>query len=611
MSPVGNIQGAQSIIRTAEGAYAALKDETELGFDIETSGLSPWNDKVAVVQLSGQRSDKIAVLHLRGAPIPDALRALIEDPTKTLIGHNTLGFDAPFMANAGVDVFKPKWYDTMVAEQCLLPAGRRDVRVNLQSTMERRTGIKLRKNIDHSSWMNDSLDDAQLEYAAGDVADIHTLKREQLKRAKQLGVMNALQLELDLAPTVLRLTLNGLPFDEGMFGVYRRKQHDQERNAEEALHSILMNVNLNSPSQLKRAFLEHGVELDSTNKATLMKWCLAADLEPDGSTPVDELLKLFHSGIPAALIGILLTHRTAATRQKMYTQAWLNQYVHNGRLHARFLQLGTDTGRFSSRSPNIQQLPKDMRFVIRAPEGSRVVWADYPQIEVRVMALKAQDEALMDACNSEDLHKTIAAEAFNLSIDEITEERKKDAKGVTFCKLFGGGVDTAWKYVRNNGSKMTHSEMDGLFRRFDQRFRDVRHMIDNAYFLAKTNDRVTITLPTGLKRILVGKYLRGSVILNTRVQGTAAAGVKFALLECQRRGLDRYLGAVVHDELVGCVPDGMATEFAAELAEAMVVGMQRVLPLPLPMKPKIAEAWGPIPPAYWMFFEDDAELEVA
>ncbi len=610
--PVGNLQASDQLIRTAEGAYQAFKDEDELGLDIETSGLNPWKDKIAVVQLSGARSGKIAVLHLRGAPIPDALRALLQDPSKTFLGHNQLGFDVPFIANAGVDVFRAKFVDTMVVEQCLLPAGRRDVRVNLKDTLERRTGIRIRKDMNHEGWMWETLDEAQLQYAAGDVADIHLLKKEQYKRAKELGVMGALQTELDLAPTVLRMTLNGLPFDHDRFALFQRKQVDQANDAAFALRSVFGEaVNLNSVPQLKAAFAGQGLTLDSTAKATLIKHCLMADIPPDGSTPVDDLLSLFNSGIPAGLIGILLTHRTAATRLKMYKSEWVDQYVYDGRLHARFLQLGTDTGRFSSRNPNMQQLPRDMRFVMRAAEGLKMVWADYPQIEVRVMAHKAGDDALMEACNSEDLHKTIAAEAYGLTLADITKEQKRDAKGVTFCKLFGGGVDTAWNYVRNNGSQMTRPEMERLFTRFDRRFSGVRKMIDNAYFLAKTNDKVTITLPTGLKRILIGKYLRGSVILNTRVQGTAAAGMKFALLECQRRGLDRYLGAAVHDELVGCVPDAYADEFAAELAEAMVVGMQQVLPLPLTVKPDIAQAWGSVPPGYWMLFEDDADLEVA
>ena len=87
---------------------------------------------------------------------------------------------------------------------------------------------------------------------------------------------------------------------------------------------------------------------------------------------------------------------------------------------------------------------------------------------------------------------------------------------------------------------------------------------------------ITVRIPTGLKRVLVGQKVRPTVLLNTMVQSTAAAGIKFAILEAHRRGLvAHYLGNQVHDELVATVPVPQAEEYALELAECMLLGMNR------------------------------------
>jgi DNA polymerase-1 len=102
-----------------------------------------------------------------------------------------------------------------------------------------------------------------------------------------------------------------------------------------------------------------------------------------------------------------------------------------------------------------------------------------------------------------------------------------------------------------------------------------------------------LTFPTGLRRILSGKSLRSTVILNNSVQASAAAGLKLALLRCADAGLATYLSAVVHDEIVAIVPQAEASGYAAELSACMIAGMRDVLGSEAPVQtdPHIGPTW--------------------
>lgn len=584
-----------TLIRTAPGALQALHAEREIALDLETGGLDPFRDPIAVVTLKGAASGKRAVLHVRGR-LPHEVKVLLENPVLTISGHNVTNFDALFLANHGVDVTIPKWFDTMTAELAVLQSGRRDLSVSLKAATERRTGKVLRKDADHSSWMNERLDERQLEYAVGDIDNLLELKAEQLRRADEVGVTPAIELEMQLIPTLLRMMLNGLPISVAKFDEYLTKQWAKAQHAERALaHIFGARINLNSPMQLRKAFAAIGVSLDATKRETLVQECLAAGIpvERGKEWTIDELLAAFKEGMPAAGIGILLTHRFANQRLKMYDSEWIRKYIHDGRLHARFWPLGTDTGRFSSSDPNLQQFPSDAREAARAEEGHLMVAGDYGQIEVRIMAAKANDPAMIAACEQSDMHGSIAAMIYQRDPTTLSKEERRIAKAIVFCKLFGGGWKTAFKYARNAGSEVTEQEMKGRFDQMGRSFPGLQRTIIRAYEKAERGGPVAMRLPTGLRRVMVGEQLRGSRLLNTMVQGTAAAGMKFALLECQRRGLDKYLSATVHDELVAHVPVAEARDYADELHEAMVTGMEEVT------LGKIKVACNPVYGHYW------------
>ena len=564
-----------SPLRDPGAVSAVFRTDEWVALDIETSGLSPWQDKTAVVSLYGEKSKTPAVLHVRGG-MPASLREWLSDPQRRFVTHNGVGFDILFLANAGVDVDGPEWYDSLIAESALLAAGRHRASVSLRATLQRRLKKEIDKSQQLSTWMAPVLNEEQIAYCADDVQHLPKLRAKQLAQAKKDGKSEALALEHEIIPVVVAMSRNGLPVDRGLLDEYLDSQRDGLVETTAALRRELGLINLDSPIQLRKALGTRGVELAST-----------------ASNILKELSQL--GGTGGHLAQLILNYRYNRQRLKVYSEEWLAKHVQkDGTIKARFWQCGTDTGRFSSTDPNLQQIPRDMRWVFRAPEGYKVISADYSQIEIRVAAALAQDEAMAQALESEDVHGMVASLAFGVPMEELSKEQRTLAKAMSFTWLFCGGVKRFAQNVKLSGGHMSEAEVRQLFERFERRFYRLQYMRQRAFALARRGGSVVLTLPSGLKRQLAGENLKPTSIVNTAVQGGAAAGLKFSMAEIRRRGLHHMLAATVHDELVAVVPSAEAEDYAHELEAAMLAGMERVTQGFVSVKVglTIGDAWG-------------------
>lgn len=565
------------VVRDERAALYRLREEHEVGLDLETSGLSPWRDTIAVVSLYGPRSGCTAVLHVRGY-LSVELRNFLSMPDKLWVGHNVAGFDMLFLALSGVKVFQTHYFDTMVAEQVTLSTGRRDVRQNLQDTVERRLGVHLKKGQGTSSWMADELSDEQLQYCASDVNYLLDLKAEQMNKVEGTTQANAMEFEQRLLPVIARIVLNGIPLDVPALTEWRKQMVIDAANANAYLHSVRPGLNVNSAPQIKAAFVDlHDVELPSTNKATL------ADIA------------VLESG-PGELARALQIAKRERKRGTFYDDDWVAQYqMSDGNVHPKFWQASTDTFRFSSSDPNMQQVPKEGRKIFGGRYGYSIVSMDYQQLEVRVAAFFAKDQALIQALREEDIHRTIAAGIFSLPADQISEYQRKLAKSATFVLLFGGGAKRLVGYAKLNGARLTDEQAKGMMMSFFGRFRGVAAMKARATELGKQGRAIPLILASGAKRVLVPNQegiVMPTQILNTIVQSSAAIGMKHAILNADAANLTQYIGLTVHDELVGSVPNAYAEEFGRELRRAMISGMENVIEdTPMGVDLKIGTHW--------------------
>lgn len=562
--------------------------ETTIALDLETTGLSPFNDKIAVIGLYGPKCGQPALLHYpRGVPVPHDVLTWLENFDE-IITHNGTQFDILFLANAGLDWTRIHWYDTLIGEQVVTDTSRHDVRVNLQDTVKRHLGKVLNKNIDHGSWGNDTLTQVQIDYVAGDIVYLTQLQESQFKKARLDKTGNkwrALQFEQSLIPAVVQMELNGLPIDVIALSEYVSRAIDFKQESANAIAAYLGDgVLLTSPIQVKKALNE--------------KW---PGLFPD--TRMERFQNLAKMpGELGEVSQLFVNFRQAEQRRKMFQPAWLDKHVvyHNdgiARVHGRFWQVGTNTGRFSASDPNLQQLPRDARQFFADPSGKLLMGkSDYAAIEVRVAAAIANDRAMIEAFNAgEDIHRVVAAASFGCTTEEVTKEQRQVAKAISFTFLFGGGLETFMAYAASNGSTIdratAQTAMDGFF----ERFGGILEMKQRAELKCATRQIVPITYPTGLKRVLTGPDVRPTILLNNIVQGTAAAGLKMALKRMYQRGVIKHVCAVVHDEVVYSAAPEEIEEVRRAVDDCMLDGMldalDRLAPIAIAVESRYGKNW--------------------
>jgi DNA polymerase-1 len=151
-------------------------------------------------------------------------------------------------------------------------------------------------------------------------------------------------------------------------------------------------------------------------------------------------------------VPLILEQREIQKILTTYVESILSHTGPDGRIHAKFLQHGTTTGRFSSSDPNMQTLPasntwgKEVRHGFVASEGHVFIGCDYSQIELRVLAMLSQDTKLKESFErGDDIHATVAAAVFGVSSDNITSEMRRNAKVINFGILYGMGVSALQK----------------------------------------------------------------------------------------------------------------------------------------------------------------------
>lgn len=573
------------VIRDVDEAVERL-DPSVMAIDLETSGLSPFRDAIAVVGLA-DRHGQVAVLHARGS-VPERLARFIES-AGLLIGFNAVNFDGPFLETHGVRVLGVPWFDCYVAEQVVSCQARSGISKSLAATLPRRLGGKAQKveSPGHTGWMNAELTDHQVAYAAGDIRWLHDLMDAHIRTATESGDLPALELEQAIVPVVMRMRMNGLPIDREELSDYLFEMGWQRDQAYQELREMLgYDLNFRSPQQVLRAFESYAGELprDKTGKPTTGKEVLWEMQWHD--SPMGRLAKA------------MVTFRDYDQPLKMYDEAWQATYIQpDGAIHANYTQCGTDTGRFSSSEPNMQQVPRkdpvSMRHVFIAPEGFKYVAVDYSQIEVRLAAWVAEDPAMLQAIAGEDIHREMAARIFDKPVSEVTKDERQTAKSVSFILLFGGSPDKLQAYSSMYGSHITLEESQRLCNAFYSRFAKTWAYRQAMSRQARTSNVVVIRLASGLRRILSrdADMLTAQRIINTKVQGNAAVGLKNALRRLRATMVEPYLAATVHDEVVAVVPDGLADEALDTMMREMLLGMQEFCDIPLKVEGYVGKSW--------------------
>ena len=253
-----------------------------------------------------------------------------------------------------------------------------------------------------------------------------------------------------------------------------------------------------------------------------------------------------------------------------------------GRLHTTFNQTATTTGRLSSTDPNLQNIPirtelgREIRSCFVAEEGSRLISADYSQVELRVLAHVCGEQVLKDIfARGEDVHAATAGEMFGLPPERVDPGTRSKAKMINFGIVYGLSA-----FGLADRLDIPQDEAAEFIERYLDRFPKVKEYIESTIKRATEEGYVTTLLgrrrriPELRSRKWQTRSLGERLAVNTPIQGSAADIIKVAMVRCHEAlrdaGLDTRLVLQIHDELLFEGPEGEAEAASEIVAREMV-----------------------------------------
>ena len=560
-----------------------------LGLDTETTGLKPQDGaEIRLIQIAVTCASDPVFIFDRWALGDEALQPVLDllmDPQgPPVVMHNAL-FDLTQLLCLGCEIPAPRVRCTLMQE-LVLTAGRKEARVkgkpgpvvfsdleegddptftelscSLAACVARRLKLELPKEEQRSDW-GAELTRAQLLYSATDAKAVLALHRIQWTGELRFdaGLQRTAELENQLINSLVWAGLNGLPTDPEHAEALQ-VELEQEHQKLEADFVAALDEGLKKAGK-KRLPCDLFGEVDTAalglrHAPTLLGWL---NLLGFGLPSLDKgaiaLAELDHPVMAA-----FSTWRKAESLVR-YIKALRKTIRPNGRIYADWKQYGSSTGRMACARPNLLNLPRDGRFrrVVKAQEGWVLVGADYSQIEVRGMAVVAQDEALLDVYRQGlDVYVATAATMNGIPLAEVTKGQRQKAKAAALGLLYGLGATKFKDYAMAGfGLRMTEAEAketrDAFFAAYPQiaaYHRRITAGLEEAKEAQKTSYEARTFY--GRRRIL-GLDERNAA-LNMAVQGGCADVMKLALLRLPdallEAGLDRVeLCSAIHDEII-------------------------------------------------------------
>jgi DNA polymerase I len=581
----------------------ALNQAKIISFDTETTSTEEMRANIVGISLAIQEGEGyyIPVGHIVGTNLPlkdvmTALQAPMSNPKIGKIAHNAK-YDYIVLARNGLRV-TPLTFDTMLAEFIVDPGSR-----NLG--LKNMAFVKLGEEMTHIEDLigkgkkQITMDQVAIESAAPyAVADAETTLRlmpiiqAELQRVNGTRLLE--EIDLPLTPVLADMEMSGISLDLPFFVETGKRLEKRMAEIEKQVYEKAGKpFNINSTQQLSDVlFKDLGLEPpDRGNKTASGHYSTAAG--------VLDLLRGKHE-----VVDLVLEHRELAKIKSTYVdalQAALNEDT--GCVHTSYSQTGAVTGRLSSINPNLQNIP------IRTEEGRRIrngfvagrdhvlLSVDYSQIELRIVAHMAQDEAMLAAFRAgEDIHTTTAAAIYGVPEDQVTKNMRRRAKSINFGLIYGMSVFGLTRYT-----DLTLAEAEEFVKAYFKQFPGIKKYLDGIRKLAAQQGYVETLL--GRRRYFPALQGKQNVqvknreereAINAPIQGTAADIMKIAMLKIppalKAAGLKGKMLLQVHDELVLEVPEKELKKTARLVQEVMSDAYP--LSIPLSTEARYGKNWG-------------------
>ncbi|MFP6791966.1 MAG: DNA polymerase I [Pseudomonadales bacterium] len=585
--------------------YETVFDETQLdiwleklaradvfAFDTETTSIDYMEAKLVGLSFcceAGKAAYVPMAHNYEGAPVQLAMelvlskiRPLLENPEKTIIGQN-LKYDISVMARHGVSI-KAKVIDTMLESYVLNSVASRhnmdDLALNYLGLSTVHFEDIAGKGAKQLTFNQIELDKAG-HYAAEDADITFRLHQVLWPRLQAEGRLASVyqDIEIPLVPILSDVERGGVLLDEEQLklqsGELEKRLHELEQ---EAYGLAGEEFNLGSPKQLQQIFFEKlGLPvIKKTPKG-----------QPSTAEPVLQELALDYP-----LPRVIMEYRGLSKLKSTYTDQLPKQITQStGRIHTSYHQAVTATGRLSSSDPNLQNIPirtqegRRVRRAFIAPDGYKIMAADYSQIELRIMAHLSQDKGLIHAFkNGLDIHKATAAEVFGGAVSDVSDDHRRSAKAINFGLIYGMSAFGLSRQLNiSRGAAQDYIDL------YFNRYPGVKDYMDRTRALAAEQGYVETIFGRRLylPEIRASNFQRRQAAertaINAPMQGTAADIIKKAMITVHgwlaSSNLDTRMTMQVHDELVLEVPEGNVQEVASGVEKLMSGAVELCIPL--------------------------------
>ncbi len=595
--------GAWISVQTHE-ALAELCRKLEgvqvLSIDTETTSTDPMRAELVGISLAFETGQGyyLPLGHRTGeeqlpvAQILEALRPVLTSPQVAKIGHN-LKYDALVLENQGVSV-APLTFDTMIAAWLVQPE---NYNLGLKELAESYLGVQMThiEELIGKGKNQLTMDRVPIgsvaPYAAADAEiclRLMPLLRERLEQVNATRLFE--EIEMPLVPVLGMMERNGVMLDVPFLKQMSRDLSNRLQEIEKEIFGVVgYSFNLNSTQQLSKVLFETlKLEPPDRRKKT-------ASGHFSTSAGVLEELRNQHP-----VVDRILEYRELAKLKSTYVDA-LPQQINprTGRVHTSYNQTGSVTGRLASSDPNLQNIPtrtetgRLVRNAFIAAPGYGLLSVDYSQIELRIVAHMAQDQAMLAAFRAgQDIHAATAAAIYGVALDQVTKEQRRHAKAINFGLIYGMSA-----FGLHRSTDLTLAEAENFVKAYFQQFPGVKAFLDGLRRQASRQGYVETLL--GRRRYFPNLKSNANPALRAReereainapVQGTAADIMKLAMVRLppalKAAGLGARMLLQVHDELVLEVPENERDETVRVVRGVM----ENAYPLSIPL---VTEArWG-------------------
>jgi DNA polymerase-1 len=575
--------------------FSSRAENLFLAIDVETSAELESRAKVSPDALDPHKAElrilsavtpagNVVVHDFRKGPLPDYLRTAIA--TTPLLVHGA-AFDLAVLEANGIKTSRDV-FCTLTASR-LLTVGLRDSN-DLGAVVKRYLGLELPKELGASDWGGMFLTDQQIEYCRNDVIHLHRLcealqvklanpANEHGDGAEGVDLARVARLEMALIPLVVDIRLRGIKIDRSRLEQILKTYEAHKKQLAIELRGELQSPKLNfaSAKQLLVALRAFGLEIEDTNKATL-----SAIVNPIAGRIVRQ----------RQLVSLCTTMR-----------GWLESLDADNRLYPPLNPLGTETGRFSCKNPNLLAAPRNskIRGCIIADDGFVLIDPDFANIEMRIAAWFAQEPRMLEVFrNGGDIHGETAARVLG------DRQARQPAKPVNFGCLYGGGAERLRITARTEfgiefspeQAKQYHEQFFATYANLRRWHEAARDASSELTYGATVYGRRRWADPED--RADHWDWNRFQLATNFEVQGTGADALKIALARLYQQiagGPTRIL-LPIHDAILIQTPREAAESVAGPVSQAMREAFAETLgtDFPIAVDTNISERWGEKPP---------------